>query len=194
MRRTIIALLGLAVLGALFAGVYYTPENKTKVEDVPAFHPGPGEVRTFGIQPSVPGSVILIQVEVYEGEVDLYLLEKEWASSLVSQRDGTLSLARPFSFLADHSATHVNGPFETALVSDGETWHVLVVDNSDNHYDGDAVPTNGSASVGITSRYVAEETRSLVLGYIAATPSVLLVVATMWRQGRRWRLDRAKAP
>ncbi len=192
MYRTLIALLGLAVLGALFAGVYYMPEQELRIEDVPAFHPGAGEVRSFGIPPSEPDSVILVQVEVFAGEVDIYIMEQEWGDTLVDRGDGGLHLDRPFSFLADHSATHVNGSFETPLVSDGTTRHILVIDNSDNHYAGDAVPDeNATASVAITTRYTAEEDRSLILGYIAATPSVLLVVVTVLRKWRRRRRERA---
>lgn len=192
MFRLLAALLGLAVLGAIFAGIYYAPENHRFKEDgVPAFNPAAGDVRSFGVQPTVRGSPIQIEVHVLAGVVDVYLMEKEWAASLPVPGEGRLGLERPFSFHAEHSAVGVNGTWTTTLVSDGTTWHTLVIDNSDNYYANDTVPQdNETARVQIVTRYLDQERRSLVLGYLAVLPCALLVLVTLGRQAVRWRRER----
>lgn len=192
MFRLLAALLGLAVLGAVFAGIYYAPENhRFHEEGVPAFNPAAGDVRSFGLQPSVRGSPIQVEVHVLAGRIDVYLMEKEWAASLPVPGEGRLGLERPFSFRAEHSAVGVNGTWTTTIVSDGATWHTLVIDNSDNYYANDTVPVdNETARVQIVTRYLDEEQRSLVLGYLAVLPSALLVVVTLGRQWMRWRRGR----
>ncbi len=188
MIRTLAALLGLAVIAAVFAGIYYAPsELEWKEEGRPAFSAAPGEVRSFGMQPSIEGGLIHVELLVTNGPVDVYVMETTWAAALPVESEGRLGLNEPFSFLAEHSFVGVNGTWSTTLVSDGKTWHTLVVDNGDNYYAHDTSPDNRTASIQITTRYLEEEERSLWLGYIATTPSILLVAVTLWRQVRRRR-------
>ena len=201
MAKTVIALLGMAVLGAIFAGVYYAPSNvEFKERGAPAYQLGPGEVQSDRLQPTVAGTPILIEATVRGGPIDLYILEKPWAESL--PEDGRLQLDRPFSYHAQWSRTRLNGTAQLALLSDGRTEYLIVLDNSDNYYDGDAAPdlastTGGTVSVQLTIHFAREEQRSLVLGYLAATPSVLLLVLTLGRKARRslrTRRERRNAP
>lgn len=189
MFRFFVFLIGTSVLAAVFAGIYYAPENhQARVEGSPAFNLAPGEVRQDGLGPTIPDTPIVVTIEVLSGEVDVYVMDKEWASRL--PQDFALSLQEPFSFYRDHSATHVNGSHEFTIVSDGETWYSIVFDNSDNVYEGDAA-SNETARLKVTVRYIDDEQRSLVLGYIAATPSVLLVLVTFGRQWLRHRRNKA---
>lgn len=195
MIRITVALVGLAVFGALFASIYYDPANRLKTESAPAFQLAPGEARQTTLQPTIPGTPVAVQVQVTGGPLDLYVMEKEWSDSLASQ--GRLSLQKPFSYYAEHSRIGLEGAADFALLSDGVTEYLLVFDNSDNHYANDTVPdpdspTRGEVSIQITIRYLEEETRSLMLGYIAATPSLLLVVFTVWRKVRGRRAERAE--
>ncbi len=213
MFRLLAALLGLAVVLAVFAGIYYAPENVELRERSGAFNLAAGEVRQEALQPSIPGSDIVVEVEVLQGTIDVYVMDKEWAGSL--PEGGRLHLDAPFSYHAGTSATHVNGTYTFTLRSDGLTWMSVVFDNSDNYYDGDAVPAvddadangtraddaegAGTARVKVTARFVDEEERSLLLGYLAAVPSVLLVVVTLgrsWSRHRKakWGQDPASAP
>jgi len=197
MFRVVASLVGLAVMGALFAGIYYAPDNQ-ELRDIgpPAFAPSPGEVRSFGIEPSLEGYPILVQVTVISGEVDVYVLDREWGNELLATDQARIDLERPFNFHAQWSRSHVNGTFETTIVSDGETFYTLLIDNSDNHYEGDAVPDpeNGTAEVRITTRYVDTEKRTLVYAYLAATPSILLVAFALGRQGVRLRRRSEERP
>lgn len=188
MFRFFVFLIGTSVIAAVFAGIYYAPENQqARVEGSPAFNLAPGEVRQDGLGPTIPETPIVVTIEVLSGTVDLYVMDKEWAGRL--PQDFALSLQAPFSYYQDLSATHVNSSHEFTLISDGATWHSLVFDNSDNYYDGDAA-SNETAQLKVTVRYIEDEERSLLLGYFAAAPSVLLVVLTF---GRQWLRRRRQA-
>lgn len=189
MFKLLAALLGLTVVFAVFAGIYYAPANVAlREEGIGAFNLAGGEVRQEGLQPTLAGSDIVVEVEVLEGEVDVYVMDKEWASALPG--DGRLNLDQPFSYHAGLSRTHVNDTHTFTLRSDGRTWTSVVFDNSDNYYDGDAAPGEngtGQARIKLTARFVDEEERSLMLGYLAVVPSVLLVVVTLGRSWSRYR-------
>ena len=196
MIRIAVALVGLAVFGAVFASIYYDPDNRLHVENEPAFQVAPGEARQTTLQPTIPGTPVAVHLRVTGGAIDLYVMEKEWSDSLAG--GGVLDLGRPFSFDAEHSRIGLEGATDFALLSDGVTELLLVFDNSDNHYLNDTVPdlagpTGGAVSIEMTVRYLKEESRSLVLGYIAAAPSVLLVLLTVGRKWLRWRRERRDA-
>lgn len=185
MFRTLAVLVGGAVFLAIFAGIYYAPQNEEfRVEGHPVFNLAPGEVRQTGLQPTIEETPIVVTVEVLAGTVDIYVMDKEWAQDLA--QSGSLSLQEPFSYHQTLSETHVNGTHEFSIISDGVTWQSVIFDNSDNVYDGDAA-ANETANIRLTVRFVEEEERSLTLGYIATIPSILLVVITLGRQIKRHR-------
>jgi hypothetical protein len=191
MMRVTIALLGLAVLGALFAGVYYAPRNvQVREEGAPAFQLAPGEAKQSVLQPTIPGTPIVVRLQVTGSPIDLYVMEKDWSDELPDA--GQLVLDQPFSYYAAHSRFNVTGTHDLVLVSDGATQYLLVFDASDTYYADDTPPGPGPAAVHLTIHYVDEQTRSLVLGYIAATPSVLLVVLTLGRKALRIRRERSQ--
>ena len=193
MLRVTIALLGLAVLGALFAGVYYAPRNvEVRQEGAPAFQLAPGEAKQTVLQPTVPDTPIVVRLQVTGSPIDVYVMEKDWSDALPDA--GQLRLDQPFSYYAEHSRFNVTGSHDLVLVSDGITEYLIVFDASDTYYDGDTPPGTGPAALQLTIHYVDEQTRSLVLGYIAATPSVLLVVLTLGRKVLRIRRERSAKP
>lgn len=191
MFRTLIFLVGTAILAALMAGVYYAPNTLALREEATAYNPGPGEVRQDTVHASLPGSDIVYEVEVLEGAVDIYVMDQEWVGSLA--QGGDIHLDRPFNYYAEWSAVGVNGTHTFTIQSDGRTSYSVVFDNSDNYYQGDADEEEGersTAKIRTTVRFVEEEGRSLTFGYLAAIPSVLLVVVTFGRQ--YWRHHRDK--
>lgn len=186
------SLLGLAVIFAIFAGTYYAPENLLIKTAAPSFQIGAGETQQVRLQPTVAGTPILVRLEAVGGPIDVYLLQKEWADRLAD--NGQLNLTQPFSFEAGPSRMGVNGTYEFTLVSDGRMEHLLVLDNLDDYYTGDAAPdlhgpTNGTVSLQLTVHYLQEESRSLWLAYIAAAPGIALVLFTVghriWRHSKR---------
>lgn len=187
--RITIALLGLAVFGALFAGVYYAPRNlEPREEGAPAFQLAPGEAKQSVLQPTIAGTPIVVRVEVTGSPVDLYVMEKDWSDSLAGQ--GSLSLDQPFSYYSEHSRFNVTGTHDLVLVSDGKTEYLLVFDATDTYYADDTPPGTQPSGIRLTTHYVEEQSRSLLFGYIAAVPSVLLVALTLGRRMvrlRRWK-------
>jgi hypothetical protein len=189
MTSLIIGLLGLTVVGAVFATIYYAPDNlDLKEKGAPAFQLAPGEAEQTTLDPVVPGSPMLVQVRAVGGPFDLYVLAAEWSDIL--PKGGQLHLDHPFSYDAKRSIIGLNGTAEFTLVSDGVTPYDLILDNSDSYYANDTVPdlhspTNGTVSVQITVRYLVQEHRTLILGYVAAAPSVLLVLVTAGRKIHR---------
>lgn len=193
MIRIVVALLSLAVLGAIFAGIYYSRDNlELREEGAPAFQLAPGEAKQTLLQATVPGTPIVVSARVF-GPIDIYVLDKEWSRTLPA--GGALRLDHPFSYHAESSRIGANGTVDITLVSDGKTETLLIFDNSDNYYANDTVPDaaaagRGIATVQMTVRYLEEEKRTLTLGYIAAVPSVLLVLLTIGRKAWRWQRER----
>jgi len=180
MIRLVVALLGLGVIGAVFVGVYYaSPEGTRK----PPYNLAPGEVESDQLQPAGKGEVIELGIQVTGGPIDVYIMEAAQAQLLVE--GGAMHLDRPFSYRSSLSRLNVTGHTVVTIVSDGETPLSVILDNSDNYYN-DTVP-QGDASVRLVTRYPAEENRNLLLGYLAAMPSVLLVALTLWRKQKRAR-------
>lgn len=189
MYRSLVFLLGTAILAAFMAAVYYAPENAEVREEDTAYNLGPGEVQQDTVHPSLPGSDIVYEVDVRHGVIDVYVLEQEWATPTAGA--GALDLSQPFSYRSDLSKTHVNGTYTFSILSDGKTSYIVLFDNGDNFYEGDAGEDGSEqARVRTTVRFLAEEERSLTLGYIATVPSILLVVVTLGRQYVRWQKGR----
>lgn len=197
MIRTLTAILGLAIIAAVFAGIYYSDRNlELRTNGAPAYHLAPGQAKSTQIQPTVAGTSVVVEIVAVGGPVDIYVMESEWAAALPGR--GSLDLSQPFSFQAAASQINKTGAFTFSLLSDGRTPYNLVFDNSDNYYEGDAVPDpngtmGGTVSIQVTTRYLEEETRSLVFGYLATIPSILLVSWALGRQIRRHRKKKREA-
>jgi hypothetical protein len=193
--RLVVSLLGLAVIFAVFAGTYYAPENlRTKIA-APTFQVAPGATQQVRLLPTIAGTPIVVQLRGVGGPIDVYVMPKDWADRLAS--NGVLNLTQPFSYDAALSRTNVNGTYDFALVSDGHTEYLLVIDNGGDYYLGGALPdlnspTNGTVSIELTIHYQQEEQRSLWLAYLAATPAVALVAFTIGH--RIWRTRTAERP
>jgi hypothetical protein len=129
----------------------------------------------------------VVRIEVTGSPIDLYVMEKDWSNQLAGE--GILRLDQPFSYYADRSVFNITGSHDLVLVSDGATEYLLVFDATDTYYDDDTPPGTAPSGIRLTTHYVEEQTRSLVLGYIAAVPSILLVALTLGRKLarlRRW--------
>lgn len=188
--RLIVALLGLALFGALFAGIYYAPENVEKRTSSP-FNLFPGEVRVDFLEPSVADGAVHVTITASGAAIDLWVMDQEWVETVLEPGEARLNLSTPFNYHAQWSVQNLTGEHNLTLVADGRTRLALVLDHSDAYYD-DTVPGEEAqvAAVTVQTRYLEEERKSLVLGYIAATPSVLLVVLTIGRKLHRWRKER----
>ncbi len=198
MIRAITALLGLTIIGAVFAGIHYADGNAELRRNATPFNLAPGEVQDDFIEPSVPGGPITVEITVTLGTVDIYIMDREWEDHVLDSQNKVLNLSKPFSYHKQWSKIGVNGTYTFSLIGDGEKRYAILIDNSDNYYDNDTVPDTrgpggGAANIRIETRYLAEETKSLVWGFIAATPSIILVIYTLGRQVKRWRREKQDA-
>lgn len=182
MRRTLLALLGLGLFGALFAGLYYAPEVESVERERAAFNLAPGEVRPDFIESSIPGGLITVNVTIFGGPIDIWVMDEEWAASTL-RGDNGMDLSQPFSYHKEHTRLNITGTQSWTFIGDGATRLAFVLDHGDAHYN-DTGATEEPVRIHIKTRYLEEEERSLVYGYLAATPSVLLVVLTIGKQIR----------
>lgn len=182
MKRLLFALLGLGFFGALFAGLYYAPSVEEVERERAAFSLAPGEVQPDFIERGIPGAPITVNITIFGGPIDIYVMDEEWAGSTLQPGLG-MDLSRPFSYHADLSRINITGPQTWNLTGDGFTRLAFVLDNSVSYYN-DTAPSDEPVRVHIQTRYLEEEQRSLVYGYLAAVPSVLLVVLTVVKQVR----------
>lgn len=190
MFRSLVFLVGTAVLGAFMAAVYYAPDNIEHREQASTRSLAPGDVQQDAVQPSLEGSDIVYHIEVLEGTIDVFIMDKEWATGLAL--GGELHLQQPFSYYQSLSARNISADHTFTIRSDGETWYSVVFDNSDSFYRGDAgeeAPSE-TARIRTTVRFIDDEARSLTFGYFAILPSVLLVAVTFGRQINRWHRSR----
>lgn len=183
MFRTLFALLGMAIIGAIFAGVYYAPDNIEKRESYP-FSIAPGDAEDDLLEPSIPGSLIEVNMIILGGPIDLWVMDQEWTEDILDEDEPRLNLSRPFSYHAQWSQKGLTGIVNLTFVADGETRRTLIFDNSDAYYE-DTPGSGDVVRINIQTRYLEEEQKSLILGYIAVLPSVLLVILTLARQIRR---------
>jgi hypothetical protein len=195
MIRLVSSLLGLAVIFAVFAGTYYAPENLRVKTEEPSYQIGPGGSQQVRLIPTARDTPIQVRLEVFGGPIDVYVMPKEWADRLAD--NGRFNLTQPFGYEAALSRFNVTGTYEFSLVSDGQTEHLVVMSNLDDYYNSNAVPdrsgpANGTVSVQVVVHYVQDEERSLVLGYVAATPGIALVLFTLGH--RIWRHRRPRKP
>ncbi len=183
MKRTMFALLGLAFFAALFAGIYYAPDIEEVERERAAFNLAPGEVQPDFIERSIAGGTITVDLIIFGGPIDVWVMDEEWAASTLHPDQPGMDLSQPFSFHKEHTRLNVSGPQSWTLIADGETRLAFVLDNGDAYYE-DTADSGDEVRVHIKTRYLEEEDRSLVFGYLAAVPSVLLVVLTIMKQVR----------
>lgn len=192
MFRLLFAIFGFAFFGALFAGIYYAPENVERQTQSP-FNLGPGEVRVDFMEPSIEGGTVTINLTIAGGSIDLWVMDQEWVETVLDRGEGRLNLSRPFNHHSQWSMQNLTGQHNLTFTADGQTRLGLVLDHSDAYY-SDTAPGEDPVAVQVQTRYLEEETKSLVWGYMAATPSLVLVLLTLGRKYRRWSLHRRDRP
>lgn len=190
MFRLLVALLGLALFGALFAGIYYAPQNVERRTQSP-FNLMPGEVLSDFKEPSIAGGEVVVNITVVGPPIDLWVMDQEWLETVIDTQEQRFNLSRPFNYHSQWSIIGLSGHRDISFIADGKTRLALVLDHSDAYYN-DTVPSDdaGVANVFIQTRYLEEEQKSLVWGYIAAVPSVVLVALTLARKVQRRRSER----
>ncbi len=185
MRRLIIVLLGFAVFGAMFAAAFYQPQDVERELPSPKFRLAPGEMAPDFIEPGARGENITVNITVLEGgPAAAYLMNME--NLTLHALNGTtygFELTENVSYDRDLSRENITDTYNFTFVADGENRTALLI--------GSQMPPNASrnasenvTSVAVQMRYTATEQRSLLMGYLLAAPSVLLVGYVVYRRAR----------
>lgn len=183
MRRLIVVLLGFAVFGALFAAASYQPREVERELPTPRFRLAPGEMAVDFIEPGAQGENITVNITVVlGGPVDAYLMNME--NLTLKALNGTtygFQLGENVSYNRSLSRENISRSYNFTFVADGENRTALLI--------GSSMPENGTnvlgtniTEVSVQMRYSDTERRSLVMGYLLAAPSVLLVGYVVYRR------------
>lgn len=193
MLKLLAPLFGFAIFGALFAGLYYVPDEVERSIGTPKYRLGPGEVAPDYIEPAAFGENISVNIKVLSGgPIDVYLLDMDNLTFRVlngTNRGFDVNGTDPF-YNRTYSAQNVTAGHNFTFVADGENrWAVVLVSAVRPHPD----PQNATreelsaliTEVSVDMRYLDSERKSLVWGYILAAPSLGLVGVAFWLRWKR---------
>lgn len=186
MRRLIVVLLGFAVFGALFAAAYYQPQDVERELPTPKFRLAPGEMAADFIEPGAQGENITVNITVLDGgPIDAYLMNME--NLTLRALNGTtygFQLGENVSYNASLSRQNITDRYDFTFVADGENRTALLI-ASRMQPDANRTAGENVTAVAVHMRYIDTEQRSLVMGYVMAAPSVLLIGYVAYRRVAR---------
>ncbi|MBW3581982.1 MAG: hypothetical protein KY455_02690 [Euryarchaeota archaeon] len=190
MFRLLSVLFGFAVFGALFAAVYYQPEEteRTLPTPHPKFAVAPGDPGVDFIEPVAEGERITVNVTVIEGP-PVHVLLVDFENLTTRSHNATLygfELDGTVAYVDHYTRFNVTGDYTFDWTADGENRWVLMLFSSEPR-DEELPLDNQTSQVAVSMRYIDREERSLLFGYLMATPSVVLIAYTMWASARRLR-------
>jgi hypothetical protein len=191
--RTLIApLLGFALFGAIFAAVYYAPDEEQRQLMDPKFRVEPGEVKQDRLWEAAPGENVTVNITVTRGgPVGVFIVHIDDLVEFVF--NGTIhgaDLIDDALFYEEYSNRNITSTYNFTFFAPGTREHVLMYVSKVPRPDGYENMTAEErepyiTDIGVQIRYTESETKSLILGYIFAAPSVLLVTAAFWQKWRR---------
>ncbi|MDX1610737.1 MAG: hypothetical protein R3185_00095 [Candidatus Thermoplasmatota archaeon] len=190
MLRITVALLGFAVFGAMFAAAYYQPSEVERELPTPKFRLAPGEMVPDFIEPGAQGELVTVNLTVLQGgPVDAYLMNME--NLTLNALNGTtygFEIGDNVSYNPVYSRTNISATYNFTFIADGQNRTALLIAsrmpfNASHPAENRYTPEN-TTEVSVTMRYTATEQRSLVIGYLMATPSVLLISYVLYRHAR----------
>lgn len=188
MLRITVALLGFAVFGAMFAAAYYQPTEVERELPSPKFRLAPGEMAVDFIEPGAKGENVTVNVTALEGgPIDVYVMDME--NLTLRALNGTtygFNMSDRVAYNQTYSALNLTGYHNFTFVADGENRTALLI-ASRMPYNGSQPASEQVTEVSVQMRYWDREDRSLVMAYVMATPSVLLIGYTIYRRVRRHR-------
>lgn len=193
MGRLLTALLILAAMGAVLAAAAYQPEEVEREQVHPKFRLAPGEGVPDFIEPVDTGEEVTVNITVLRGgPVDVFVMNME--NLTVHALNGStysFEVSENVTYNASLSRANVTGRYDFTLVSNGEDRLAVLL--LSRHPDLEP-PEGGdnTTEVAVTMRYTEREERTLVIGYLLAAPSALLVGLAAWRAAHRRRRDNAQ--
>lgn len=193
MLRLLAPLFGFAIFGALFAGLYYQPDEVERQIGPPKFRLAPLDAKPDFIGASVLGENISVNITVLQGgPIDVYLLDMEnlTQSVLNGTRYGFELPENATFYDPRYTRQDIATDHNFTFVADGENlWAVVFVsrvpypEGWENMTDEEREPY--ITEVFVNMRYRDSEQKSLIIGGILATPSIGLIGYTLWLKSRR---------
>lgn len=186
MWRIVVALLGFALFGTMFAAAYYQPRDVERELSTPRFRLGPGEMQPDFVEPGAAGENITVNISVLQGgPIDVYMMNME--NLTLNALNGSaykFELGENVSYDRDLSRTNITSTYNFTFTTDGENRSVLLI--------GSRMPENPSrppeenvTAVSVEMRYMETEQRSLIMGGLLASPSAILIGYVAYQRLRR---------
>lgn len=191
--RTLLApLLGFALFGAIFAAVYYAPEQAER-ELNPKFRLGPGDIRPDRLWEAAGGENVTVNITVLRGgPIGVFVVDVDNLTEFVL--NGT-EYGFDIEFLSEHyleehSNSNVTDQYNFTLFAPGHRdLFIMYVSNIETPDGYDELSSEEQqdylTEVAVEIHYTESETKSLVLAYLFAAPSILLVGVAFWHKWRR---------
>lgn len=193
MLRLLAPLFGFAIFGALFAGLYYQPEEIERDIGPPKFRLAPADAKPDFIEPAAYGENVTVNITVLTGgPIDVLIVDME--NSTFRVLNGTsygFGFEEAEEFIdIEHSRLNVTQHYNFTFVADGENriaiflvsrlpmpenWENMTAEEREPHI----------TEVFVNMRYLESEKKSLIFGYIMAVPSGILIGYTLWAKARR---------
>lgn len=197
--RTLLApLLGFALFGAIFAAVYYAPEQAER-ELNPKFRLGPDDIRPDRLWEAAGGENVTVNITVIQGgPIGVFVVDVDNLTEFVlngTQHGFDIEPLREY-YLEEHSNRNVTEHYNFTLFAPGQRdLFLMYVSKIEAPEDYEELPPEEQEAyiteVAVTIRYQESETKSLILAYLFAAPSVVLVGVAFWQ---KWNRRGAKDP
>ncbi len=195
MLRVTIVLMGFAVFGALFAAAYYQPTQVERELPSPKFRLAPGEMVPDFIEPAGAGENISVNITVLTGgPIEVYLMNMEnLTARALNGSTYSFELGPDVLYDLNLSKRNITDTYDFNFVADGQNRTALLI-GSQQDLNESASAEEQTTEVAVTMRYTERETRSLVIGYILAAPSLALVGYVIYRRLRHGRAGKSGPP
>lgn len=192
MRTLLATLLGFALFGAIFAAVYYAPVEEEQIETNPKFRIEPGEVKQDRLWEAAGGENVTVNITVEKGgPIGVYIFRiDDIVDSVFNGTINDVDLIGSARYVDDHTNLTVTLHHNFTMFAPGTREFVLLyVSNVERPEEYENLTAQEKepylTEVAVEIRYFESETKSLILGYIFATPSVLLVGVAFWQKWKK---------
>ncbi len=191
--RTLLApLLGFALFGAIFAAVYYAPEQEER-ELNPKFRLGPGDIKPDRLWEAAGGENVTVNITVLEGgPIGVFVVDVDNLTEFVlngTEYGFEIEFLREH-YLEEYSNTNVTDQYNFTLFAPGERGlFIMYVSNIETPEDYENFTAEQRdehiTEIAVEIRYTESERKSLILAYLFAAPSILLIGVAFWQKWTR---------
>ncbi len=187
-RQLVVVLLGFSLFGALFAATYYQPQAQaqqgpTEEELRPMYRLGPGEMQPLFIDPGEQGETVHVNLTVLEGgPLSVYMMDMENITMhALNATTFSFDVTEDVEYNKTYSRSNITDAYDFSFELDGENRTALLL-ASGATAPPDAEHDENVTEVAVDTWYPDTEAESLVIAYMMATPSLLLVGFVTYRR------------